>query len=369
MDSFTILDNIEKHCKRSVMNAFNGSIRSLRRLLRSGTYALDSTIIVTKPNFPGCGKTKRKKEGHHNDLPEYEYIHGFKLFVLYEVKSRIIVAMDIVPANESDHNYFLPMIKQGIHNCGKEKIKLVIADRGFLNGNHLWELKYKLGINFIIPAKAGMTIRDDAVALRKAYEKQTKAEWKYGKGTCCGFGVNGLTSYLEYNPKGTKNNRRTNGCPINAVVVTTWRGQKIASDQQKVLLTSLPAEEDAAGIAKGYRQRSYIENCGFRELKQAAFLKRLPKRKGENTENAAYIHIMLCVFAHTLFYAFLGWRKNQAPKQSDGDCLRTWRRQESLKEGNKILIVCEDKYYAFFEISELLDILGVRQKFKVRMNC
>ena len=369
MDSFTILDNIEKHCKRSVMNAFNGSIRSLRRLLRSGTYALDSTIIVTKPNFPGCGKTKRKKEGHPNDLPQYEYIHGFKLFVLYEVKSRIIVAMDIVPANESDHNYFLPMIKQGIHNCGKEKIKLVIADRGFLNGNHLWELQYNLGIDFIIPAKVGMTIRDDAIALRKAYEKQTKAKWKYGKGTCCGYGVNGLTSYLEYNPKGTKNNRRTNGCPINAVVVTTWRGQKIASDQQKVLLTSLPAEEDAAGIAKGYRQRSYIENCGFRELKQAAFLKRLPKRKGENTENAAYIHIMLCVFAHTLFYAFLGWRKNQAPKQSDGDCLRTWRRQESLKEGNKILIVCEDKYYAFFEISELLDILGVRQKFKVRMNC
>ena len=153
------------------------------------------------------------------------------------------------------------------------------------------------------------------------------------------------------------------------MVVTTWRGQKIAFDKQKVLLTSLPAEEDAASIPKEYRLRSYSENCGFRELKQAAFLKRLPKRKGENTENAAYIHMMLCVFAHTLFYAFLGWRKKQAPKQSDGDCLRTWRRQESLKEGNKILIVSEDKYYAFFEISELLDILGVRQKFKVRMNC
>jgi phosphoribosylformimino-5-aminoimidazole carboxamide ribotide isomerase len=93
------------------------------------------------------------------------------------------------------------------------------------------------------------------------------------------------------------------------------------------------------------------------------------KRKGENTENAAYIHMMLCVFAHTFFYAFLGWRKKQAPKQSDGDCLRTWRRKESLKEGNKILIVCEDRYYAFFEISELLDILGVRQKFRMRMNC
>jgi hypothetical protein len=238
------------------------------------------------------------------------------------------------------------MIKQGIHNCGKEKIKLVIADRGFLNGKQLWELKHKLKIDFIIPAKAGMTIRDDAIALRKEYEEKTKAEWKYGKGTCCGYGVDGLTSYFEYNHQGTKNNRRTNGSTINAVVVTTWRGQKIAFDKQKVLLTSLPAEEDAAGIAKGYRLRSYIENCGFRELKQAAFLKRLPKRKGENTENAAYIHMMLCVFAHTLFYAFLGWRKKQAPKQSDGDCLRTWRRQESLKEGNKIMFIASKNFSA-----------------------
>ena len=369
MDVFTLLDNIERCCKDSVMNAFNKSIRMLRGMLRGGTYALDSTIIVTKPDFPGCGKTKRKKEGRPNDPPDYEYIYGFKLFVLYEVKSRIIVAMDIVPANESDHNYFLPMIKQGIHNCGKGQIKLVIADRGFLNGAHLWELKHKLGIDFIIPAKAGMTIREDAISLCKSYKNQTLAEWTYGKGKCQGYGVDGLKSYLEYNPEGVKNNRRTNGSPINAVVVTTWRGKAVSPDKQVVLLTSLSAEKDAAAIAKGYRLRSYIENCGFRELKQAAFLKHLPRRSGKNVENAAYIHIMLCVFAHTLFYAFLGWRKKEAPEQSDGDCLRAWRRGESLKEGNKIFIVAEEKYYALFDIGELLDILGVKQKYRIKSNC
>jgi len=122
MNEFTLLDNIESNCINSVMNTFNGSIRLLRSILRGGTYALDSTIIETKPDFPGCGKTKRKKEDQPDDLPEYKYIYGFKLFVLYEVKSRIIVAMDIVPANESDHNYFLPIIKQGVHNCGRGKI-------------------------------------------------------------------------------------------------------------------------------------------------------------------------------------------------------------------------------------------------------
>lgn len=43
----------------------------------------------------------------------------------------------------------------------KGRINLIIADIGFLNGSHLWESKHKLGIDFIIPAKAGMIIRED----------------------------------------------------------------------------------------------------------------------------------------------------------------------------------------------------------------
>ena len=339
MDPFTVLDNIERCCKRSVIGTFNDSVRQLRRLLLSGTYVLDSTIIETKADFPGCGKTKRKREGRKGNLPEdYEYIYGFKLFVLYEVKSRIIVAMNIVPANEDDHKYFLPVIKQGIHNCGIGRIKVVIADRGFLDGSQLWELKHRLRIDFIIPAKAGMIIREDAIGLRKEYGKKPLAEWSYGKGKCQGYGIDGLRSYFEYNPAGEKNNRRTSGSPLNAVVVTTWRGKAVSIDKQKVILTSLPAEEDAVSIVKEYRLRSLIENSGFRELKQAAYLKHLPRRKGRNAESAAYMHIMLCVFTHTLFYAFLQWRKKEAPKQSAGDCLRQWRRRESIKEGNRILI-------------------------------
>jgi len=369
MDTFTVLDNVERCCKCRVMEAFNKSVHQFRGQLRGGTFALDSTIIQTRPGVPGCGKTKRKKEGHSSDLPEdYEYIYGFKLFVLYEVKSRIIVAMYIVPANEDDHKYFLPLIKQGVHNCGKGRIQMVIADRGFLDGQQLWELKHDMKIDFIIPAKAGMIIREDAVSLHGRY-KGGLAQWTYGKGKCQGYGVDGLRSYFEYSPKGEKDNRKTSGDPLNAVVVTTWRGKAVSTDKQKVMLTSLPAEKDAASIVKRYRLRSLIESSGFRELKQAAYLKILPRRKGENAESAAYMHIMLCVFAHTLFYAFLVWHKKAAPDQADGDCLREWRRRESIKSGCRILIVAKRKYYALFEIEELFDILGVRQKYRIKRNC
>lgn len=364
MDAFTLLDNIERCCKQSVMNAFNNSVRQIRRQLRSGIFALDSTIIETKPDFPGCGKTKRKDDDHEAGPSKYKYIYGFKLFVLYEIKSRIVVAMLIVPANESDHKNFLKMVKQGVHNCGRGRIETVIADRGFLDGAQLWELKHKMGIDFIVPAKAGMIIREDAIALGKDYGNKPSAEWFYGKGKCRGYGVNGLLSYIGYNPKGVKKNNKTNGSPLNALVITQWREKAISPEKQKVLLTSLPAEEDAALIATTYRLRSLIENSGFRELKQATYLKHLPRRKGKMAENAAYIHIMLCVFAHTLFYAFLGWRKKKAPQQSDGDCMRAWRRSRSISEGNSILIVA-DGYYALFKISELLDIFGVKQKYRL----
>lgn len=369
MDQFTVIDNVEKFSKESVISSFDNICKLLKPFLRGKTFALDSTIIETKSDFPGCGKTKRKNEnGDDTD----KIIYGFKLFILYEIKSRIIVAIDIVPANESDHKYLLPMIKKGIKNCGKSRIKLVIADRGFLCGSQMWELKNKMDIDFIIPAKVGMEVRTDAISLRKKIEKNSKrlSEWKYGKGKCQGYGVEGLLSYLQYNPTKTKNNRKTNGSPINGVVVTKWRDKSVTPGKETVFLTSLPTEEDASIVANGYRQRSLIENCGFRELKQASYLSHLPRRKGDYTENAAYIHIIFCALAHSLFYAFLIWRKKNSKENNETvDCMRGWRRNESITNEKTILIIAQERYYALFDIVELLDIFSVKQKYRIQLNC
>jgi hypothetical protein len=371
LDPFTLIYNIEKYSKESMIETFNKSVRRLRGLLAGTTYALDSTIIETKSDFPGCGMTKREKEDSKGESSKV--IYGFKLFILYEVKSRIIIAMDIVPANESDSKYFLSMVKKGVKNIGKGRIKLVIADRGFLDGSQMWELKNKLGIDFIIPAKSNMIVREDAIKLRNIYEKNNinTGNWKYGKYACKGYGVEGLLSYFEYNPTGIKDNKKTNGSPVNAVVVTTWKGKPVALGKEKVLLTSLPVNVPEM-VAGGYRQRSLIENCGFRELKQASFLKCLPRRTGETAKNAAYLHIILCVFAHTLFYAFLRWRNKQKGRNSsegnDIVCKRKWRREESINGRKTILIISEDKYYALFDIGEVLDILGVEQKYRIQLK-
>lgn len=106
MNAFTLMKNIEKYSYVSAVYKYNAIVRSIRNLLKGTTSAIDSTIIETNPDFPGCGKTKRKKESCNSNSPEYEYIYGFKLFILYEVKSRIITAISIVPENVSDQITF-----------------------------------------------------------------------------------------------------------------------------------------------------------------------------------------------------------------------------------------------------------------------
>ena len=50
-------------------------------------------------------------------------------------------------------------------------------------------------------------------------------------------------------------------------------------------------------------------------------------------------------------------------------CLRKWRREESINEKKTILVISEGKYYALFDIWEILDIFEVEQKYRIRMNC
>lgn len=360
INSFTIIDNLEKYNHESLEKCFNKIAARLEKHLKETTFALDSTIVETNKDFPGCGVTKKKNEDAEDTD---EYIYGFKLFILYEIVTRIPIAMTVVPANKSDADYFLPMIKKGIENVGSERVRIIVADRGFIDGYQLWYLKQKLNIDFILPVRTNMSIAQDARKFRKEKEeKSLLSEWKYGKSTCKGYSIEGLLTYIQYNDKNVKSNKDTNGTPINAAVVTEWRGKKVAEGKEKVFITSLP-DANASKILQFYRLRSYIENSGFRELKQASFLSKIPKRKGAGAENIAYIHIMLCVIAHTLYYAFLSGRTKGSNNEKEKTlaCMRKFRRDES-KNNLRNIIVLAGKYYALFTIWEILSILGVEMK-------
>ncbi|MHB9143601.1 MAG: transposase [Paludibacter sp.] len=359
----TVVDNISAFDHKDVILCFNTYIKWLKNngLIDLGDiYILDSTLIETSADYPGAGKTKREEEKDDGSIVE-KTIYGFKVFVLMDAKTKIPVSFDITSAEKADCTYLQSMVEKGIENLGKGQIKLLVADRGFIDGTQMWQIKNKLGIDFIIPAKKNMDIWQDVVCLRKEYEDRV-VKWKYGKkGNAGGYLVQGALSYAQYAEVAAGNKKYKNGDPLNAVVVTIWGDHPIEAGKEKVLLTTLNTN-DAVEVMKSYRMRTFIENCGFRELKQAADLGRLPQRTGEQAERSAYMHMTLCVFSMATFIGFLSWDYERVLNAKDSHSpnsrnLRDYRVES--KQNNGYIIVFIEEAYAVYETEELLRMMGM----------
>ena len=112
------------------------------------------------------------------------------------------------------------MIKQAEKNIGK-KIRVLVLDRGFIDGETLWEIKHNFKIDFVIPATKTMDVTKDARGFRN---KTGEGLWREVTDKITAVGIKGLVSYDQY---GDEEHNRENrhgkdfvANPINAVMVT-----------------------------------------------------------------------------------------------------------------------------------------------------
>ncbi|HLC01929.1 MAG TPA: hypothetical protein VJK02_02745, partial [Anaerolineales bacterium] len=162
-------------------------------------------------------------------------------------------------------------------------------------------------------------------------------------------GVAELRSYDQYGDE--EHVKRANskgfvGNVLNAVVVTKWQGEEHEAGKEKVFLTSLPIDKPL-DVLDLYDLRSLIENTAFRELKQAWFLKRYPKKM----EGAIRGHVFLTLVTFTLANAF---RSNLGQELARHGV----RRQRAEEESGKVIVFAGD-CYAVFDIEEVFILLGV----------
>jgi hypothetical protein len=356
MASTTVIDNLACFSYEGLEGCFNAYIH--RRASDSEVdfgdiYILDSTIVETDENYPGAKLTVREAE----DGEGREKIWGFKVFLLMSAKTMTPVAIQITTANDADSPMLEKMVVQGESNLGKGKIKVVLADRGFIDGQQMYRLKHDMGIDFIIPAKKNMDIWACMTGLRGS-NKDNIEEWKYGKkGLSGGYLSKGSVSYSQYAAEHAGDKKDQSGAPINAVVVTRWADKEIAPGKEKVILTSKEAGS-AIEVIQLYGQRTLIENCNFRELKQAAALNSLPQYKNENAEKTARIHMLLCVFTLAVFtvlvervYADPSAASERVPKN-----IREFRFAKGC-EKPKIFILVKH-YYHIYDMSEFMILAG-----------
>lgn len=366
MHSSTLAHAIERLSQAELDYLLQETVKCLikRKLLwrSKGHYALDASDLPTSAKFKGCGKRtiyrrRKTKEGETVQIPETVY--GFKLLIVYEVKLRLVVAVKVVPIQSHESKYTLELARQAQANLGLEQpIKVLLMDRGFLDGQTLWTLKHEMNIDWVIPVRSNMSVTADARQLAKQpvdnlYIRQAHRPPRglKGRGQVTVRGVRDLLTFDTYGDEKhqkTINHKAFQANPINALVVTRWRNKLHQPDDQPVFLTTLDMAQPMR-ILDLYDLRSLIENTAFRELKQGWHLLRFPKRNPQ----AMRAHLYLTLLCFTLVNAY--------QSHQGQSLINNGIRQQRLEDFEALLIMVIDDQvgcYAFFHIEELLTLLG-----------
>jgi len=380
MHKNTLADAVERLTAEELEHILNETVRRLRARgffrASKGHFALDATDLETTAKYQGAGVKKYtdwKVDKETKKVVEVErFAYGFKVLVVYEVHLRLVVAAKVVSINEHESKFTLALVRQAARNLGEGVLRVLLMDRGFLDGRDLWVLKHEMGIDFVVPSKDNMRVTADARGFcrqaadgecvfkaerkgKKKVSKDGKAKWE---GQVSVVGVAALQSYDQYgNEEHVKqaNRKDFEGNALAAVVVTKWQGEEYRVGDEKVFLSSLPVNEPL-GVLDLYDLRSLIENTAFRELKQGWNLKSYPKKTAEAVRG----HVFLTLLTFTLANAFRSSRGQELAKHGI-------RRQRAEQEDDNVIVFTDD-YYAIFHIEELLILLGVVPKVLLRAN-
>lgn len=371
MHKNTLADAVEKLTSEELEYVFNSAVKRLAERGffdgSQGIFALDSSDLPTTKRYEGAGNRtiKKRKKSQGKLIEVEETLYGFKLLALYEVKLRQVVAVKVATINPHDSNFTLELVKQARRNLGRERLKVLLIDRGFLDGEALWQLKHELHMDFVVPAKSNMHITQDARSLKRerpdddyvCYAERPGDERQQGEVKL--RGIRGLVSYDQYgNAEHQKkiNRKIFEPNPINALLIQSYNGETAEAGKEKVFLTSLPVD-DPLVIFDYYDLRSLIENCLFRELKQGFNLLAFPKK----TADAVRGHVYLTILTFNLVNAYRTHEGQDLAEQGI-------RRQRLIwHDGNKVLVIA-GQAYAIFDLEELLILLGCELEICCRVD-
>ena len=392
-----LAQNVCKLTSEQMENFFNAVVRlivGLGFLQGDLTVALDGSKLPTTKKYEGRGcvtvQSKDKEKGTGKWVKVAKLLFGWKVLVLIEVRTRLPLAMKVVKIQEYEGQWLVPLLEQAQANLGKSaRIVKVVVDRGYLDGEDLWQVHQK-GIIFVIVAKSGMAVREDAQALaregpvgervrvvrhghgRKAWTERLKTRL---------VGIEGLTTYDDYGTEEhaqQKNRKDFVGNKINAVVVLTWENRE-HGDKGTVYLTN-GAVKDPFMAFDDYDWRSVIENGIFKEGKHPWRLGHFPQKN----EAAVVAHCFLTITVMALCTAFRlrngqkvaedtpsGAAGSSSGRDSgrepvgiailDGVGTERWRRQLKEENRNKVIVFVGDRY-GIFHVAEFAIFAGVRIK-------
>src|SRR6266567_2012248 len=362
-----LADNISKLTQEQMERLFNAMVRCVVEWgLVDGPRlaALDGSKLPTPETYESRGKLKQtrsvKVKGQKERATEEYYVYGWKVLVLIDVHTRLPLAMKVVPIQEYEGRWLVPLLEQAQRNLGtRGHIQTIVIDRGYLDGEDLWRVDQQ-GVRFVVVSKSNMTVTQDAQALAKRERVRTRERVvRHGHGKTAReerlrtelVGIEGLTTYDSYgDPEHTQQAQRRDyeGYPINAVVVRRWENWTPTTGGT-VYLTNGPVK-DPFVIFDTYDWRSVIENGIFKEGKHPWHLLHFPKRTAAAV--VVHGHLTLVVMGLTTAPTVL---TEVLPTLSSallgGEGIARWRQRLEEENRDKIIVFI-GQAYGIFHLAE-----------------
>jgi len=156
---------------------------------REGVFIGDASYLFV-PDNPRYERSAKLLFDEHNHPVSKEQYHKmtddqkshcqwrrcYKMVTLLHTNAALdfflFAAVRVVPGNKHECSLLYALVEQFVQTVGKGVMKLLIVDRGFLDGKAISRCKEQYGIDILIPIRRNMDIYADAMALFQDSEVQ-----------------------------------------------------------------------------------------------------------------------------------------------------------------------------------------------------
>jgi hypothetical protein len=365
--------------------------RSQRALDKDGIYIGDASYLFVpdNPKYEGSKRLLFDENNHpvsQKDLEKMSDVRKvkcqwkrcYKIVTLLHTNAKqeffYLIGVKVVSGEAHECPLLYELVKEFVDAVGKDVIKKLILDRGFLDGEKIARCKKEYGINVLIPMRKNMEIYSDAMALFRRPDVKWVAYEEPQRETTMPVRLKPIAiRKREQKRQETLKARKQElpSPPADTVMVkkeaaaigefTSWstctvpltviaNRELYADGHEEIwLLLSTERISDPTVAAKEYHLRTAIEER-YRQLKCFSDLAKFTSRSLSLVTN----HIIFTILAYNLLQLYLLRKRSVELTRKTPLSIR----QELLPADNHIIIFKEN-YYALFTSLELIQLMTI----------
>lgn len=331
---------------------------------KQGVFILDTTLIPTpgNPNYKNTALLPLDKDGRYvnveklsaDDRKKFKYTRAYKLSMLLSISGEddhfIFAAAHLGPGDESGLIRGKELIDNFVKETASGTIKLLIADREYIDAEMINRAKLDHGIDILIPLRYNMEALKDAIGLSKLDDEKwmpcTEEKDSYGRVIKKEevMGIRGIKSW--------------EGCkvPLNIILVREIN----ASGKENIwALATTRLFKDPRIARRLYSRRMQIEER-IDQIKNCWWV-------GSFTTpnfNADVVHVFFVLLTYSLIQLYLKATHNEEFATKTFNTLR-----EDERMGKDGIIVYTAGDFAIFDWDEYTDIiLNLKKDARVRLS-